>query len=80
MFTYTTKSGVLRIREIGNGYELDHLQTNKTRGMGDGTNYVRHGEDRRLPPRRAERRKHNRMINDIEQNESEWLSAYFSKS
>jgi len=79
MFIYTTKSGALRIREVGNGYELDHLQTNKTRGMGDGTNYVQDG-DRRLPPRRAERRKHNRMIEDIEQNEGQWLSAYFSKS
>tara|TARA_R110000868_G_scaffold188768_3_gene431542 strand:+ start:7513 stop:7764 length:252 start_codon:yes stop_codon:yes gene_type:complete len=79
MFEYTTQSGQLTIYEVFNGYQVRDNRPNRHKqvcGMGDGTNYVS-GDDLDLPPAEAEKLKHDRMIDDVESSESDWLEAYF---
>lgn len=78
MFTYTTKSGRLTIRETFNGFNVTLNETGETKGCGDGTQWVS-GDDQVLAASEQIRLRSDRIIGDIEGSESEWLEAYFRK-
>lgn len=78
MFTYTTKSGKLTIREVHNGFQVDLNGTDQTRGCGDGTQWVS-PDDQILAASEQERLRNDRVIDDIEGGEAEWLEAYFNE-
>ena len=78
---YTTRSGMLTIREAGNGFYVSlngHPNYRRpTAGCGDGTGSWILPEDAGLPEEEFKIRMWNRIIADIEGTEAQWLEAYF---
>lgn len=79
MFEYTTASGRLTIREACNGFYVTDNSTDETVGCGDGDSWVSE-EDCSLTDAEATRLRNDRIADDIESSESQWIEAYFDKS
>ena len=78
MFSYTTKSGRLTLKEGCNGYYVTDNDSNTTVGCGDGTQWVS-PDDAELTDAESTELRNDRAVDDIEGNQTEWLEAYFGK-
>ena len=76
MFTHTTQSGALTLSESFHGYQLTHNATGKTVEIGDGSQFVADDDDD-LTDEEAKTLQTDRMVDDLEDSESEYLEAYF---